>query len=103
VEDTPTLMGKSPKCPIKQQVFNDELDCNITLTPNPFITDMFELAKNKHPEIVIVKPSELFCQGVECAMMLDSTPLYRDDDHLNEDGSTALATKYLKEQGNFIR
>lgn len=103
VEDTPTLMGKSPKCPIKQQVFNDALDCNITLTPNPFITDMFELAKNKHPEIVIVKPSELFCQGVECAMMLDSTPLYRDDDHLNEDGSTALATKYLKEQGNFIR
>jgi peptidoglycan/LPS O-acetylase OafA/YrhL len=102
-EDTPTLAGKSPKCPIKQQVFDSSLDCGIHLEDNAFISSMFHNVKKSVPQAIIIKPSDLFCQGNDCQMKLDNTPLYRDNDHLNEDGARVLALRYLAVKGNFIK
>jgi len=103
IEDTPTLGGKSPKCPIKREIFDAQLDCNITLEANPFITELFQRVQTEFPETIIIKPSELYCMGSNCQMMVDNTPLYRDDDHLNEDGAKILATKYLSNNANFVK
>jgi len=103
VEDTPTLADKSPKCPIKKEVFDSDLDCGITLLNNTLISKAFQNAKSIVPQTIIIKPSELYCQGSECKMELEQTPLYRDNDHLNEDGSRKLAKKYLSLNENFIK
>lgn len=102
VEDTPTLAGKSPKCPIKKLVFNDSLDCDISLEANTFISDAFSKIKNKYPQVIIIKPSELYCDKGTCTMELSGLPLYRDDDHLNEEGAKVLAREYLAIETNFI-
>jgi len=102
IEDTPTLAGKSPKCPIKKIIFDDSLDCSISLTDNPFISTAFSQIQKRFSQVLIIKPSELYCINNECSMMLKNTPLYRDDDHLNERGAEILAVKYLEQYANFI-
>lgn len=102
VEDTPALAGKSPKCPIKQLIFNDQLNCNISLVDNAFISEAFVAVQKRYPQIIIIKPSELYCTDNSCTMALGNMPLYRDDDHLNVEGAKALAVKYLMANANFI-
>lgn len=102
VEDTPTLGGKSPKCPIKKLIFKGSLDCDISLEMNAFISDAFSKLKGKYPQVIIIKPSELYCDKGSCTMELSGLPLYRDDDHLNEEGAKVLARKYLAIKSNFI-
>tara|TARA_B110001454_G_C12649451_1_gene404795 strand:- start:208 stop:1137 length:930 start_codon:yes stop_codon:yes gene_type:complete len=103
VEDTPTLAGKSPKCPIKKIIFNDSLNCSISLTDNPFISTAFSQVQKRSPQVVIIKPSELYCNKGKCSMELKGTPLYRDNDHLNEEGAKVLAESYLEKHSNFIK
>lgn len=102
VEDTPTLAGKSPKCPIKQLIFDDSLDCSILLSDNSFIQQAFESVSILYPQVIIIKPYELYCTDNQCSMVLNNIPLYRDDDHLNVEGAKALAEKYLTENSNPI-
>lgn len=96
VEDTPTLSGKSPKCPIKQQIFNEQLDCGIKYTDNSMLVEIFSELKINNPSILLINPRALYCDGEACKMTLNGLPLYRDDDHLNEIGAELLATEYLK-------
>lgn len=100
IADTPSLGGKNPKCPIKQAVFNDELDCRITGLPNNNMQKIYALLSKRFPKLVILEPRELFCKGNSCDMSLNGTPLYRDDDHLNEVGSKLLGNLYLKTNKN---
>ncbi|GLX78190.1 acyltransferase [Thalassotalea insulae] len=102
-EDTPTLAGKSPKCPIKQILYDESLSCEITLQNNRFISDIFSHVQSLYPQTIVIKPSELFCQQQRCTMQIENIPLYRDDDHLNEEGAKILARKYLAQVGNPIR
>lgn len=102
-EDTPILAGKSPKCPIKKLLFDNLLDCGISIEANPFISDAFNKIKRHNPQVIIIKPSELYCEGNRCNMELNRTPLYRDGDHLNEVGAKVLARKYLEKHSNFIQ
>ena len=68
-----------------------------------FISNAFTQLKDFYPQIIIVKPSELYCQGSACKMQLDDTPLYRDEDHLNEVGAKKLAQKYLSLYPNIFK
>lgn len=102
-EDTPDLGGKSPKCPIKKSLFDSTLDCSINLVENPLVSEAFLQLKATYPQIVIIKPSDMFCEGTVCDMQLDQVPLYRDNDHLNEVGAKKLAEQYLSTHGNFLK
>ncbi|WP_206483089.1 acyltransferase family protein [Thalassotalea sp. G2M2-11] len=102
-EDTPTLEGKSPKCPIKQKIYNESLNCDINLKTNEFISKAFRIVKSIYPETIIIRPSELYCKEGSCSMSLNNIPLYRDDDHLNVVGAKELAKQYLNHHSNFIR
>lgn len=96
INDTPTLRGKSPKCPIKKEVFDNQLDCSITSTPNYLMSKMASLMKDKYPKLVIISPEHIFCKENNCSMSLNGIPLYRDEDHLNEVGSSLLGVEYLR-------
>jgi peptidoglycan/LPS O-acetylase OafA/YrhL len=100
VEDTPTLGGKSPKCTIKKNIFNDTLDCSITRTENPMIKGSLFKLKQTYNQIIILTLHDLYCNGTKCEMEAGGLPLYRDDDHLNEEAAKYLAELYLKKNIN---
>lgn len=100
VADTPTLGGKSPKCPIKKALFNDELDCGIFENENRMFNKLTKQLRIEFPQLKLIKSSALFCKNGRCTMSLNGTPLYRDDDHLNEHGAKILADTFLVEQPN---
>ena len=100
IEDTPTLGGKSPKCPIKKSIFNENLNCDIKLQPNKLFGTLISEMKEKFPQLIVIQPSQLFCNDLQCKMMIGDTPLYRDDDHLNEVGASLIGKIYLKNNGN---
>ena len=94
-KDTPVLNGKSPKCPIKKLVFNENLDCSLNYTQNKLIDDLIANIILEHPKVIILEPSEIFCSENQCNMSLKGIPLYRDADHLNEIGSKLMGNEYL--------
>jgi peptidoglycan/LPS O-acetylase OafA/YrhL len=100
IEDTPTLDGKSPKCPIKKEIFNQQLDCSIKRVDNKMLNGILHELKNDFPTLVIMQPHKLICTGTNCVMALDNLPLYRDDDHLNEHGAVYLGELYSSNYHN---
>lgn len=100
VEDTPTLDGKSPKCPVKKQVFNKDLDCSITRVENIMLDGIINELKLQFPTLVVMHPHQLFCHGNQCVMELNGLPLYRDGNHLNEQGAKYLGKLYSQHYSN---
>ncbi|MBA6417206.1 acyltransferase [Colwellia sp. 6M3] len=100
VEDTPSLGGISAKCPIKNEVFKSELDCSIQLLDNELMKSAISNVKTHFPTLVILTPSKLYCHLNVCSMEIKNTPLYRDDNHLNEKGAKLLGEIYLSKFGN---
>jgi len=99
IEDTPTLFGKSPKCPIKKELFNKELSCDIKRQSNPFFKELTHFASKNYPQLIVINPQDLYCKDT-CGISLNGIPLYRDDDHLNEVGARYLGEVYLKVNEN---
>lgn len=100
IEDTPDLGGKSPKCPLKREVFNNELDCQIIRPENRFFSELASDLQKKYQKLRIIKPRSLICEDSNCQMSKRGIPLYRDDDHLNEEGAKLLGSTYLNSIGN---
>jgi peptidoglycan/LPS O-acetylase OafA/YrhL len=100
INNTPTLGGKSPKCPIKKKVFNENLDCSIGKAQNSLIDDVTSTLQVRYPKIISINLSELMCTEKGCSMSLDGMPIYRDDDHLNIIGAKLLSERYLKENNS---
>ncbi|MBB6541928.1 acyltransferase family protein [Thalassotalea piscium] len=100
IEDTPTLLGKSPKCSLKKELFNSALQCDIKRLENIMFNEILAELKPIFPSLIIMKPHTLYCQGENCSMSFKELPLYRDDDHLNEEGAKLLAEEYLIQRGN---
>jgi len=99
-KDTPVLNGKSPKCPMKKLVFNDDLDCSISIVKNQLMRDVINQLLIKFPEIIILEPSRTYCSEINCDMTYQGIPIYRDDDHLNEIGARLLGQEYLRNTPN---
>lgn len=95
INNTPTLGGKSPKCPIKQLLFNERLDCSIERAQNQFIDQVLNGIVDKYPQLITINLNELMCNDKGCSMSLNNIPLYRDDDHLNVQGARELSFQYL--------
>lgn len=100
LEDIPTLGGKSPKCPIKKALFNDALNCDIFHHNNEFFHHLLINLQRKYPQIILLEPHQLMCSDKKCEMALNNIPLYRDEDHLNEVGSSVLGQKFLQKYKN---
>jgi peptidoglycan/LPS O-acetylase OafA/YrhL len=100
LEDTPDLGGKSPKCPLKQAVFDSTLSCSVLRPENTFFAGMLDGIKKEYSDIIIIKPRELICEGEVCQMAMGGIPLFRDDDHLNEMGASLMGKLFLEHNSN---
>lgn len=58
-----------------------------------------ELAE-EFPSLKFIDPTRILCNAELCFTELDDVPLYRDDDHLNKQGSIWLGNAYLEQFGN---
>lgn len=103
IEDTPTLQGKSPKCTVKKALYNNSLNCSIMRTDNPMVDNLLLKLKKRFNQLIVLKPHDLYCEGNQCRMEINDLPLYRDDDHLNEEGAKYLAELYLKKYSNPLK
>ena len=56
------------------------------------------LANHFGSDLDFISIIDLFCRGGRCYSYLDDTPLYRDSNHLNLEGSRLLGKKYMSYQ-----
>jgi len=102
VKDLPTLGGKSPKCTLQNEVFNNNLSCSISHNKNKLISKLISDVESKFDDVYSIDIQKLYCFEGACSMSLGNMPLYRDDDHLNKAGAEALAKKYLSTSVNLF-
>ena len=100
IEDTPYLKDKGAKCPLKKQLFNSNLDCKVILEANVFFTNIVNDIKKRYPQLIVIQPRKLMCEGSVCSSFKGGIPLFLDKNHLNEKGSKLLGEYYLKTHHN---
>lgn len=61
---------------------------------------LFRELAGEFPSLNFIDPTRILCDSQLCFTELDGLPLYRDDDHLNQQGSIWLGHAYLKQFGN---
>lgn len=103
IEDTPDLGGKSPKCPIKKELYGFIRDCRIVRPQNDFFSAIVRELQSRRPELITLRPRKLICKGTDCTMEKDGIPLYRDDHHLNVEAARLLGRSYMQAYGNPFR
>lgn len=59
-----------------------------------------EAAQQRFPAIRWIDPRQVLCDQQRCQTVLNGTPLYRDDNHLNYVGSQAIGREYIQRFGN---
>lgn len=100
IADTPVLQGKSPKCVIKKQLYNDALNCDISPNKNQLFAELAQVAKRQFKQLLVIEPQQVMCNNGNCKIELNNIPLYRDEDHLNEVGASTMALEYIALFGN---
>jgi peptidoglycan/LPS O-acetylase OafA/YrhL len=100
------MIPRMPKdlslCYLKVNVFpqiNDIDDCAFEIQ-GEFLEDLSsvysELGNYFGDKVHFISVSELFCKDLLCNSYIDETPLYRDTNHLNLDGSRALGKAFSR-------
>lgn len=64
--------------------------------PKKGVADYFSEIRIRYPNVKIIDPNKIICDDQLCNPTLGSTPLYRDDSHLNDVGSRLLGDALLK-------
>jgi peptidoglycan/LPS O-acetylase OafA/YrhL len=104
VKDVAPNGHTSPKCEIKRILFNKDLTCNIEKKKvnnrDDMINEVFSNLSKEYPNLLVLDPKVAMCDDNYCYSFLDKTPLFLDDSHLNEKGSSVLGRRYIKLTGN---
>jgi peptidoglycan/LPS O-acetylase OafA/YrhL len=103
IEDLPALDGKSPKCTIKKNIYNDSLDCHLKRNSNVFFNKLAASAQEKFVDLIVIRPQETMCQGDVCEMEINDVPLFRDEYHLNIIGAEKMAELYIEKFDNPLK
>jgi peptidoglycan/LPS O-acetylase OafA/YrhL len=100
IRETPILQNTSPKCPIHRQRFDQNMHCAGVLQISPFMEKWLPTIQQRWPSLRVLDPASLICDDAQCVIMLESTPLFSDDNHFNVRGSRVLGEAYLRAEGN---
>jgi hypothetical protein len=104
VKDVAPNGHASPKCEIKRILFNKDLKCDIEKKKvnnrDGMINEVFSNLSKEYPNLLVLDPKVAMCDDNYCYSFLDKTPLFLDDSHLNEKGSSVLGRRYIKLSGN---
>ena len=82
VVGTPKLDPK--QCSVNKDIFDKR---------NALYHKMAYELQHKNPGLIILNPTNLFCDQTRCYSIKNNTLLYNDDDHLNNFGGNLLAKK----------
>ena len=111
INDVPRLDWENipSDCNIRNEILHRNAACTISRKSynvhlKPFNQILAE-AKLKYPQLKIIDPTKVICDRQACKTMLNDVPLYRfkDDNHLNDQGSRQLGVEYLKQFGNPLK
>ena len=79
-------------------------DCSIDASVAANRGETFQRLKSRlikaYPQIEWVNPADAICDEGRCKTVLNDTPLYRDESHLNNVGAKALGRHYVERFGN---
>ena len=104
VKDMAPSGHSSPKCAIKRELFNGDLECDIPLDlvrqRDTTIDSILSNVTSKHPQLIVMDPKEIVCDETLCVSTLDNIPLFLDRNHLNDMGSRVLGRRYLEMSGS---
>ncbi len=100
VEDAPILPSKSyAYCQLKNKP-----DCSLPFAKVQQDLQAFAkfkgVAQQQFPAVRWLDPLPIICDAERCNTVIDGTPLYRDENHLNYVGSTMVGRLYRERFGN---
>ncbi|MCU1758376.1 acyltransferase [Pseudomonas sp. 14P_8.1_Bac3] len=70
---------------------------------NPWINSVFAQLKVEYPNLVLIDPKDIQCDGGACETTVDGIPLYRDIGHMTDYASYKFGETYLSRFGNPMR
>lgn len=83
-----------------------ENECNPHAQVNDaqwWTTKMFDALQQEFPQLIIIDPKKVQCDGQRCDTEIDGIPLYRDVGHLNDYATRIFAERYLSKIGNPLK
>ncbi|CAM3802574.1 acyltransferase family protein [Parendozoicomonas haliclonae] len=100
LEDVPRLPTNS----MAHCILREDADCSLDIkTVEQEQVNFYKLKQRisaKYSQVQWINPRMAMCEGERCDSVLNGTPLYRDDNHLNYAGSKELGKVYLQQFGN---
>jgi peptidoglycan/LPS O-acetylase OafA/YrhL len=103
IKSNETIDG-ADSCFIHASIFHKVLDCTAPLASlqegRRFLDAMLADAVRRHPSTLVLDPSWVLCDSNRCFTMLEGTPVYRDNGHLNDVGSRLVGREILLKFGD---
>lgn len=91
-------IDRATSCPTRRLMHSAAEHCERPRNGPPVY---FKEIESRFPSVHFLDPNRVICRGNLCDPVLDDTPLYRDDAHLNDVGSRLIG-KYLMRMGETI-
>jgi peptidoglycan/LPS O-acetylase OafA/YrhL len=79
-------------CPLRKMMYGTSQGCE---QPRQGLPQYFNEIRTRFPLINIIDPNQVICHEKTCSPLMGSTPLYRDDGHLNDIGSRLIGQALL--------
>ena len=104
LRDVPELPFSPATCIVRKFTFVHNQGCRASqaayLEKDQRQRSIIDRLKARYPEIVILDPSAVLCDGNYCYAKKNGTLLYRDSDHLNYNGAAMVGKNFAAEFGS---
>ena len=104
VKSVPVMKSAKYMCDFNNIRFSRYDNCSVLRSEveanQKVVSDFFDEMQSMHPHIIVVDPKLIMCDTAQCRTSINNVPLYRDNNHLNDDASKYLGGLYIKRIGN---
>ncbi|KGP64333.1 acetyltransferase [Legionella norrlandica] len=86
---------------LRQNYNSEQCHFILTLSDNEvWLNQLFVNMQKKYPQLILIDPKEVQCQGMICYSDLNGIPIYRDEGHITDYASYQFGYLYLQKLGN---
>ncbi|MDC5449556.1 SGNH hydrolase domain-containing protein, partial [Acinetobacter baumannii] len=100
IKPNPSLGDLNNKCIMRNDMFNLGRNCTINIEKFHEQSRSFDIfiekLRLKFPQLEIIDVTKVLCDKRYCKSSINNIPLYRDKNHLNNDGAILIANEYIK-------